>query len=138
MVARTTELQLQASLGLLDAGQRVAGVHREADGPARVGDTTGDGLADPPRGVGRELEALAPVELLDGVHEAEVALLDEVEQRQTGGLVLLRDRHDESQVGLNEGPLGLLALRMTSRLERLLARRRQLDLLAGFGLSSSA
>ena len=37
--------------------------------------------ADPPGRV-EELEAFAPVELLDGVHQAEVALLDEVEQRK--------------------------------------------------------
>ena len=74
-----------------------------------VGDAAGDGLADPPRGVGGELEALAPVELLDGVHQAEVALLDEVEQRQAGGLVLLGDRDDEPQVRLDERALGVLA-----------------------------
>ena len=45
----------------------------EPDGAPGVGDAAGDRLTDPPRGVRRELEALAPVELLDGVHEAEVA-----------------------------------------------------------------
>ena len=85
-------------------------MHREADGAAGVGDAAGDRLADPPGGVGRELETLAPVELLDGVHEAEVALLDEVEQRQTRGLVLLRDRHHEAQVRLDELTLGFFAL----------------------------
>src|SRR5690606_24961914 len=70
----------------------------------------GDRLADPPRGVGGELEALAPVELLDGVHEPEVALLDEVEERKARRLVLLGDRDDQSQVGLDERALGLLAL----------------------------
>ena len=89
--------------GLLQADQRVAGVDGQADRPTRVGDAAGDGLADPPRGVGRELEALAPVELLDGVHEAEVPLLDEVEEREPGGLVLLGDRHDQAQVRLDEG-----------------------------------
>ena len=107
---RTPELQLQAGPGLLQARQGVAGVHRQADGAAGVGDAAGDGLTDPPRGVGRELEALAPVELLDGVHQAEVALLDEVEQRQARGLVLLGDRHHQPEVGLDEGALGVLAL----------------------------
>ena len=78
---RAAQLQLEAGLGLLHPGQRVAGVDGEADGAAGVGDAAGDGLADPPGGVGGELEALAPVELLDGVHQAEVALLDQVEQR---------------------------------------------------------
>ena len=82
----------------------------QADGAAGVGDAAGDRLADPPRGVGRELEALAPVELLDGVHQAEVALLDEVEQRQARRLVLLGDRHDQAQVRLHERALGVLAV----------------------------
>ena len=83
---------------------------RQADRAAGVGDAAGDGLADPPRGVGGELEALAPVELLDGVHQAEVALLDQVEQRQARGLVLLGDRHHQAQVRLHERALGVLAL----------------------------
>ena len=65
-----------------EAGRAVAGEAHEAgllvEGPA-------DGLADPEGGVGGELEALAPVELVDGVLEAEVALLDEVEQLHAGG-----------------------------------------------------
>ena len=44
------------------------------------------------------------------MHQAEVALLDEVEQRQARRLVLLGDRHDEAQVRLHEGALGVLAV----------------------------
>src|SRR5690606_15495018 len=44
-------------------------------------DLARDGLTDPPRGVGREARADAMVELVDGAHEAEVALLDEVRER---------------------------------------------------------
>src|SRR5690606_31695108 len=40
-------------------------------------------LADPPGGVGGELEALPPVETLDGGDQAEVSLLDQVEHRDT-------------------------------------------------------
>ena len=65
----------------------LAHVRRDADRAGAVGDGAPDRLADPPRGVGRELEAAAMVELLDGAHEAEVALLDEIEQRQPAGLV---------------------------------------------------
>jgi len=68
-----------------------------------------DCLTDPPRCIGRELETLAPVELLDGVHQAEIALLDQVEQRQAGCLVLLGDRDDQTQVGLHERPFGIFA-----------------------------
>src|SRR3712207_8270660 len=37
-------------------------VHRDADGAGLIRDGPGDRLADPPRGVGRELEALGVVE----------------------------------------------------------------------------
>ena len=70
----------------------------------------GDGLADPPRGVGGELEALGVVELLDRADQAEVALLDEVEQRHATTHVALGDRHDESKVRLGELLLGELAV----------------------------
>ncbi len=79
---------------------------RDADRAGLVGDGAGDGLADPPGCVGRELEAAAVVELLDRPHEAEVALLNQVEQGQPRRRVLLGDGHDEAQVGLDEPPLG--------------------------------
>jgi hypothetical protein len=85
-------------------------VDGQADRAARVGDAAGDGLTYPPGGVGGELEALAPVELLDGVHQAQVALLDEVEEGQPGGLVLLGDGDDQAQVRLDERALGVHAL----------------------------
>ena len=44
------------------------------------------------------------------MHQAEVALLDEVEQRQPRCLVLLGDRDDQPEVRLDELTLGLLAL----------------------------
>ena len=75
----------------------------QTDGAAAVGDAARDRLADPPGGVGGELEALAPVELLDRVDEPEVALLDQVEQRQTGALVPLGDRHHQAEVAVGEG-----------------------------------
>jgi hypothetical protein len=85
-------------------------VDREADGAAGVGDAAGDGLTDPPGRVGGELEALAPVELLDCVHQAQVPLLDEIEERQPRRLVLLGDRDHEAQVRLDERALRVLAL----------------------------
>ena len=66
-----------------------------------------DRLADPPGRVGREAVALAPVELLDGADQAEDALLDQVEQRELGALVLLRDRDDQAQVRVDHPLLGL-------------------------------
>ena len=61
--------------------------------------------------VGGELEALAPVELVDGVLEPEVALLDEVQELHGGGEgVAAGHRHHEAEVGPNEAVLGGRAL----------------------------
>jgi hypothetical protein len=62
-------------------------------------------LADPPDGVGRELEAAAVVELLDRADQAEVALLDQVREGEAEVAVVLRDCHDELQVVLDEAVL---------------------------------
>src|SRR5215212_9769191 len=62
----------------------------------------GDGLPYPPRGVSRELEAFAVVELLDSPHEPYVPLLDEVEERDAPASVLLGYRDDKPQVRLRE------------------------------------
>ena len=67
-----------------------------------VGDAARDRLADPPGRVGRELVAGSPVVLLDGAHEADVALLDEVEEEHAAADVAFRDRHHETQVGLDQ------------------------------------
>ena len=70
----------------------------------------------------------------------EVALLDQVEQRQAGGLVLLGDRDHQAEVGLDEGLLGLLALQDGAAQLALLGRgealggRRQLGLRLAAGL----
>ena len=93
LVDRRLALELLMHLAL-DAQHLVHGldhVHRDADGARLVGDRAGDGLADPPRGVRRELEALGVVELLDRTHQAEVALLDEVEEQHAATDVALGD-----------------------------------------------
>ena len=43
------------------------------------------------------------------MHEAEVPLLDQVEERKPGRLVLLRDRHHEPEVRLHERALRIVA-----------------------------
>ena len=59
-------------------------------------------MANPPGGIGGEFETFTPVELFYGVHEAEVAFLDEVKQGQTRCLVLLGNGYHKTQVGLHE------------------------------------
>ena len=76
-------------------------VHGDANRACLVRDRARDRLADPPRRVGRELEAAAVVELLDRSNETERALLDEVEEGEAAPEVALGDRDDEPEVRLD-------------------------------------
>src|SRR5207247_2622553 len=80
-------------------------VHRDADRARLVGNATLHRLADPPGRVGRELEALAPVELLRSADQAEDALLHQVAERDALRLVALRDGDDEAQVAVDHALL---------------------------------
>jgi hypothetical protein len=77
-------------------------VHGDADRAGLVGERARDRLPDPPGRVRRELEAPPPVELLDRADQAEVALLDEVEQRETAARVALGDRNHETEIRLDQ------------------------------------
>jgi hypothetical protein len=85
-------------------------VHRDADGARLVGDGAGDGLANPPGGVGRELVAAAVFELVHRLHQADVALLDQVQELQAAVGVLLGDGDHQAQVGLDHLLLGAAGL----------------------------
>src|SRR5690606_873044 len=103
-------LAVELALHPTHPAQLLHQVHGEADGAGLVGYRARDGLTDPPRGVRRELEALAVVELLDGTHQTGVALLDQVEQRQAAARVTARDGDDQPEVGADEDVLGPLAV----------------------------
>ncbi len=62
-------------------------------------------MPDPPRGVGGELESTTKLESVDRLHEAEVAFLNQVEERKTAVHVPLGDRHDQTEIGLHQVPL---------------------------------
>ena len=115
------ELRAQRPLGADDLVQLLDHVHRHPDRARLVGERAGDRLADPPRRVGRELEALAVVELLRRADEADRPLLDQVEEGQALVAVALRDRDDEAQVRLDH--------RLLRRVLAALDPLRELDLL---------
>src|SRR5207237_155957 len=91
--------------------------------PRLVHDRALDVLADPPRRIGREAKAALGLELLDRVHETEVAFLDQVAHRQAAAEVVLRDADDQPQVVLDHA---------VARFEAARARRGQ------HGVSASA
>src|SRR5918997_233309 len=78
----------------------------KANGASLIGERPGNGLADPPGRVGRELEAEAPVELLDGADQPEVPFLDQVQEGDASLRVVTRDRHHEPKIRLDQLRLG--------------------------------
>ena len=122
-VASRPELDLEPAGGARQLLLALDDVDGHADRARVVGDGALHRLADPPGGVGRELEAAAPVELLDRAVEPQRALLDQVEERHAEAAVALGDRDDEPQVRLDHAPLrGRVAA---------LDRLRERDLLGG-------
>src|SRR5690606_3760186 len=66
--------------------------------------------ANPPGGVRGELVATAVFEFVNGLHQADVAFLDEIQELQAAVGVLLGDGNNQAQVGLDHfflGPTGL-------------------------------
>src|SRR5204863_10021516 len=61
-----------------------------------------DALPDPPGRISRELEAAAVLEPIHRLHQTDVAFLYEIEQRQPPAEIALRDRDDETQIGLDQ------------------------------------
>ena len=101
-------------------------MHRHPNRPAEVGDRALDRLADPPRRVGRKFEPAAIVELVDALHQTEVAFLNQVEQRQAAVQIALRDRYHQAQIRLHQ--LLFRAAHLLVAFER--ARDRLLELAA--------
>ena len=103
-----------------EAVDRLHHMHGDADGAGLVRDRARDRLPDPPRRVRRKLEALLVIELLDRLHQAEVALLDQVEEEHPPADVALGDGDDQAQVCLGEA--------LFRRLVPFLHPARQIDL----------
>ena len=94
-------------------------MHRDADGAGLIRNGAGDGLTDPPGGIGGEAEAAVTVKLLGGLDQADVALLDQIQERQVVADMLLGDGDHQTQVGLAQAAAGVQAV--AADLEQLLA-----------------
>ena len=75
-------------------------MNRNSDGPRLVGDSPSDGLSNPPGCVRAELIASLVFKFVDGFHQTNVALLDEVEKLQSAIGVLLGDTDDQPEISL--------------------------------------
>src|SRR5205085_3142716 len=83
-------------------------MHRNTDRPGLIGNRTGNRLTDPPGRIGTELVAALVLKLVDGLHQADIAFLNQVEELKTSVRILLGNTDNETQVRLNQ--LGFPAL----------------------------
>ena len=107
LVARVAgQPQGERPLGAVDLLQPLDHVDRQPHRARLVGQAAGHRLADPPGGVGRELQVAAPVELLHGADEPDRALLDQIQEAEALAAVPLGDGDHEPQVRLDHAALG--------------------------------
>ncbi len=88
------------------AGLDIVQVHGDADRCAGVLESAPDPFADPPGAIGRETRSVRGIEPIDGRHQTEIAILDQVSQRRAAVRKALCDAHDETQIRLNHPQLG--------------------------------
>src|SRR5918995_1321299 len=96
------DLQGQLAHGAADLPDLLRHMHGDADGTALVCHRALHSLPYPPRGVRREPEAPIRVELLYGLHQADVALLDQVLEWQPVAPVLFGNASPQPEVLLDE------------------------------------
>ena len=75
------KLLKQLTLDADELVNRFDHMHRNTNSTSLVGDSARDGLANPPRCVGGELETLGVIEFLDRANQAKIALLDKVQKQ---------------------------------------------------------
>ncbi len=83
-------------------------MHRNPNGPRLVGDGTRDGLTDPPGGIRRKFIPALVLKFLHRADQSHVALLNQVQKRQSAVDIFFRDTDDQPQVGLDKQFLRLI------------------------------
>src|SRR5205085_4109644 len=102
-----------------DAREISRAVERNANGTPLARERGQDRLTNPPHGVRNELYALIRIELAGSGQQADVALADEIDERQAAVLIFLGDRNHETQVALHEflQRVGIAGADLTSEIE---------------------
>ena len=76
-------------------------MHRNTNGARLVGDRARNRLSDPPRRIGRELIAATVFKLINRLHQANVAFLNQIEELQAAVRIFFGNRNHQAQVGLD-------------------------------------
>ena len=74
----------------------------QANNAPLLGQRAGNGLANPPGGIGAKLAAPARIELFHGLHQAQISLLNQIEERDALSQVFFRNADDESRIRLDQ------------------------------------
>ena len=98
---------------MINLTQRTNLVEWQTNNTALLGNSLQNALTNPPYSIGNEFEASSLIELLCGLNQANVTLINQVSQRQSLMLILLCNRYHESKVCRHQLVLGALALRTT-------------------------
>ena len=86
----------------LEAVHQICALRREPERTALFRQRVQNRLADPPDGVGDEFDVLFGIVLLGRMHQADVALIDQIEEQHVLISISLRVVNDESQVRLDQ------------------------------------
>ena len=73
-------------------------MHRNTNGPGLIGNRARNRLANPPGRVGGKLITAPPFEFIHGLHQADVAFLNQVEELQPAIGIFLCNRNHQAQV----------------------------------------
>src|SRR5678809_964777 len=82
----------------------------DTDGPCLIGNRAGNSLANPPGGIGTELVAALVLKLIHGLHQANIAFLDQVKELKAPVRIFLGDTDNETKIRLNQFGLPTLDL----------------------------
>ena len=83
-------------------------VNGNPDRPRLVGDRAGDGLTDPPGGVGTELESLLVIVLFHRLQQAQVSLLDQIQELHAPAHIALGNADHQTEICFREALSRLL------------------------------
>ena len=81
-------------------------VNRDPNGTRLVCNGTSDGLTNPPSSIGRELEPFGIVKLINGLHQAHISFLDQIQKLHSTTYVTFRNGYNQTKVGFCKTLLG--------------------------------
>jgi len=82
-------------------------MNRNPDRTGLIGDGAHHALSDPPRRIGAELVPALIFEFVNGLHQADIPFLDEIQKLKTSPHVMLGHTCHQSQIGLNQPGLSV-------------------------------